>query len=73
MHIAKPREHAQRQNEIHPRPLGQQPQAALHRPGLRQDIIDQLERQVLSQLTQMARSEDAPGDGNGLVIVAVAD
>ena len=30
-----------------------------------QDIIDQFERQVLGQLSQMTGSEDAPGDGNG--------
>jgi transposase-like protein len=55
----------QREHEIHPRPEGQQPQPALHRPGLRQHVIDQLERQALGQLTQMAGSEHAPGGSHG--------
>ena len=45
--IAKMREHAQRQDEIHSGPGRQIPQPPLHRLGLRQDVIDQLERQVL--------------------------
>ena len=45
--VAQPREHAQREHEIHTDPGRQHPQPPLHRPGLLQDIIDQLERQVL--------------------------
>ena len=45
--VAQLREHRQRQHEIHPGPRRQDPQPALHRPGLLQHIIDQLERQVL--------------------------
>ena len=45
--IPQPRVHPQRQHEVHPDPGRQVPQPPLHRPGLRQDVIDQLERQVL--------------------------
>ena len=45
--IAQPRVHPQREHEVHPDPGRQVPQPALHRLGLRQDVIDQLERQVL--------------------------
>ena len=46
--VAQVREHAQREHEIHSRPRRQDPGAAgLDRPGLRQDIIDQLERKGL--------------------------
>ena len=41
-------------------------QPALHRPGPRQDIIGKLKRQILGQLTQMARSEYTPGDSDGM-------
>jgi len=45
--VAQPRVHPQRQHEVHPDPGRQVPQPPLHRLGLRQDVIDQLERQVL--------------------------
>ena len=45
--IAQLREHPQREHEVHPGPRGQVTQPPLHRPGLLQDVIDQLERQVL--------------------------
>ena len=49
-----------------PGPRRQEPQPALHRPGLLQDIIDQLDRQVPGQLPQMPGAEDAPGDTDGM-------
>ena len=45
--VAQVREHAQREHEIHSRPRRQDPEPPLDRPGLRQDIIDQLERKGL--------------------------
>ena len=45
--IAQPRVHPQRQQEVHPDPGRQIAQPPLHRPGLLQDVIDQLERQEL--------------------------
>jgi hypothetical protein len=45
--IAKVREHAQGEHEIHAGPRRQHPQPPMHRPGLLQDVIDQLERKVL--------------------------
>jgi hypothetical protein len=45
--VAQVREHAQREHEIHSRPRRQNPEPPLDRPGLRQDIIDQLERKGL--------------------------
>jgi hypothetical protein len=45
--IAQPGVHPQRQQEVHPDPGRQIAQPPLHRLGLRQDVIDQLERQVL--------------------------
>jgi hypothetical protein len=45
--VAQVREHAQREHEIHSRPRRQNPEPPLDRPGLRQDIIDQLERKRL--------------------------
>ena len=45
--IAQPGVHPQRQQEVHPDPGRQVTQPPLHRLGLRQDVIDQLERQVL--------------------------
>ena len=63
--IAQPREHPQREHEVHPGPRRQHPQPPLHRPGLLQDVIDQLERQVLGQLAQMTRGEHPRGDGDG--------
>jgi transposase len=44
--VSQPRVHPQRQHEVHPDPGRQLPQPMLHRLGLRQDVIDQLERQV---------------------------
>ena len=63
--IAQPREQPQRQHEVHPDPRRQIAQPPLHRPGLLQDVIDQLERQVLRQLAQMTRGEHPRGDGDG--------
>jgi hypothetical protein len=45
--VSQPRVHPQRQHEVHPDPGRQVTQPPLHRPGPRQDVIDQLERQVL--------------------------
>jgi hypothetical protein len=45
--VAQMREHAQREHEIHSRPRRQNPEPPLDRPGLRQDIVDQLERKGL--------------------------
>jgi hypothetical protein len=45
---------------------GQDPEPALHRPGLLQHVIDQLERQVLRQLAQMTRAGNALGDTHGM-------
>jgi hypothetical protein len=38
----------------------------LHGPGLLQDVIDQLEGQVLSQLAEMTGTEHPRGDGDGM-------
>ena len=45
--ISQPGVHPQRQHEVDPDPGRQVPQPPLHRLGLLQDVIDQLERQVL--------------------------
>ena len=52
--VAQPREHRQREQEIHPGPGRQGPQPSLHRLGLLQDIIDEFERQVPRQPAQVA-------------------
>ena len=45
--VAQPWEHPEREQEIHPSRRQQITQPALRRPGLLQDLIDQLGRQVL--------------------------
>lgn len=57
-------EHSQRNNEIHSDARRQRPESALHRPGLRQHIINQLERQVLGQLTEVAWGIHAVSNAN---------
>jgi hypothetical protein len=42
-------------------------QPTLHRPGLLQDVIDHLERQVLGQLAQMARGVHPGSHSDGTV------
>ena len=41
--VSQPREHPQREQEVHPDPRRQVPQPVLHGPGLLQDVIDQLD------------------------------
>ena len=62
--ISQPREHPKSEHEVHPGTRGQVTQPALHCPGLLQDVIDQLERQVLGQLAQVARGEYPGRDGD---------
>ncbi len=64
--ISKAREHRQREQEVHPGPRRQVAQPPLHCPGLLQDIVDELERQVLRQLAGMARGKDARGRRDGM-------
>ena len=45
--VAGNERHPQREQEVDPDPGGQVPPPPLHRLGLLQDVIDQLERQVL--------------------------
>jgi hypothetical protein len=55
--IADLREQTHREHEVHPDPRGQVPQSTLHETCLLQYRVDELERQDLRQLAQMAGGE----------------
>lgn len=62
--VADAREQGQGEHEVHARPRREQPQALLGRAGPGQDVVDEFERQVAGQLTEMGRGEHPGTDGD---------
>ena len=63
--VAQRGKQSQGEEEVHAHARGQVAHTCLDGAGLLQHVVDEFEGDVLGQLAQVTRSEDARGDGDG--------